>query len=657
MSFRLNENFIKEYENKKAPFGFNGLGELVYMRTYSRLKPSGENEKWFETVQRVVNGTYNLQKKHIDLYNLGWNENKAMKSAEEMYDRIFNMKFLPPGRGLWAMGTDIIDKKNLGASLNNCGFISTQNIGTESQPEWSFPFVFTMDLSMLGVGIGFDTNGAGNFVVQKQSSDSVIKYIEDSREGWCSSVKYLLESFNGGFTPVFDYSNLRPEGEILKTFGGISSGPKPLIELHDMIKQVMNKNVGSPLSVTSIMDIMNLIGKCVVSGNIRRTALIGFGDSNLEEFLDLKDYSKNPDRMAYGWTSNNSVFAEIGQDYSEIAKRISINGEPGLIWLDNIKNYSRMCDPKDFKDIKAMGCNPCVEQSLEDGELCCLVENFINRAESIEDFMRTLKFSYLYAKTVTLANTHWEITNRVQMKNRRIGCSISGIAQFLSKNNLHILNTWLCKGYSNIKNLDKIYSDWFCIPLSIKMTSIKPSGTVSLLAGSTPGVHYPESRFYIRRMRISNKSPLLPSLRAAGYTIEQCVGSENTTDVVEIPIDIGEGIRTIEYVSMWEQLLLASNLQKFWADNQVSATITFDPKTEGEFIEQALEYFQSQLKGISFLPKIDFGSYPQMPYEKISENEYNDKIKNIKSLNFSNFLGEDSTQEVFCSNDTCTLQE
>ena len=98
MSFRLNENFIKEYENKKAPFGFNGLGELVYMRTYSRLKPSGENEKWFETVQRVVNGTYNLQKKHIDLYNLGWNENKAMKSAEEMYDRIFNMKFLPPGQ-------------------------------------------------------------------------------------------------------------------------------------------------------------------------------------------------------------------------------------------------------------------------------------------------------------------------------------------------------------------------------------------------------------------------------------------------------------------------------------------------------------------------------------------------------------------------------
>ena len=400
---------------------------------------------------------------------------------------------------------------------------------------------------------------------------------------------------------------------------------------------------------------MNLIGKCVVSGNIRRTALIGFGDANLDEFLDLKDYSKNPDRMAYGWTSNNSVFAELGQDYSEIAKRISINGEPGIAWLSNMQKYSRMAYPKDYKDLKVMGCNPCVEQSLEDGELCCLVENFINRADSAEDFMRTLKFSYLYSKTVTLANTHWPITNIVQLRNRRIGCSISGIAQFLTNNNLHTLNNWLRDGYDTVKNLDKIYSDWFCIPLSIKMTSIKPSGTVSLLAGSTPGMHYPESRFYIRRIRISNKSELLPALKDSGYHIEPCVGSESTTDVVEIPIDAGSGIRTIDDVSMWEQLSLASNLQKYWSDNQVSCTVTFDPVTEGNQLEKALDYFQYQLKGISFLPKLDFGAFPQMPYEKITENEYNDKIKNIKQLIFNN-ISEESKQEIFCSNDTCGFE-
>ena len=103
--FTLSDNFINKYKRRKAPFGFNGLGELVYMRTYSRIKENGKNERWWETVQRVVEGTYSMQKSHIESLSLGWNAWQAQKSAQEMYDRIFNMKFLPPGRGLWAMGT------------------------------------------------------------------------------------------------------------------------------------------------------------------------------------------------------------------------------------------------------------------------------------------------------------------------------------------------------------------------------------------------------------------------------------------------------------------------------------------------------------------------------------------------------------------------
>ena len=108
-TFKLNQDFIDTYSKLPAPFGFNGLGELVYMRTYSRLKPNGLNEKWFETIQRVVEGTYNLQKKHIESLCLGWNEKQAQISAQEMYTRMFQMKFLPPGRGLWAMGTAITE--------------------------------------------------------------------------------------------------------------------------------------------------------------------------------------------------------------------------------------------------------------------------------------------------------------------------------------------------------------------------------------------------------------------------------------------------------------------------------------------------------------------------------------------------------------------
>ena len=141
--FRLSGNFVAKYKRKKAPFGFNGLGELVYNRTYSRLKEDGKNEQWWETVQRVVEGTFNMQKRHIDSHGLGWNAWKAQHTAQEMYDRIFNMKFLPPGRGLWAMGTAITEEKKLFAALNNCAFVSTENI----IHEFSNPFCFDTNLS------------------------------------------------------------------------------------------------------------------------------------------------------------------------------------------------------------------------------------------------------------------------------------------------------------------------------------------------------------------------------------------------------------------------------------------------------------------------------------------------------------------------------
>ena len=649
MSFQLEPKFIDQWKSKTAPFGFNGLGELVYLRTYSRLKPDGENEKWFETIQRVVEGTYSIQKRHIESLNLGWDEQQAQTSAQEMYTRMFEMKFLPPGRGLWSMGTDIVNRKGLGASLNNCGFVSTMSIGITEK--FSKPFMHLMDFSMLGVGMGFDTKGAGNITVQQPDTEGELYVIEDSREGWVNSLGALLDSYQYAYNPVFDYSKIRPLGTPLKTFGGVSSGPQPLIELHEIIKRILDKNISKRITITTIVDIMNVIGKCVVSGNIRRVAEIVFGDHNSTEFMDLKDYSKNPDRMEYGWTSNNSIFAELGMDYTEVSKRIAINGEPGLAWLENMKNYSRMCDEPDKKDYRVMGGNPCLEQSLENYEECCLVESFLNRAESQEDFLRTLKFAYLYAKTVTLVNTHCAETNRVQLRNRRIGCSVTGIAQFLSKKSLHDLNGWLKVGYSTVKYWDNIYSEWFCIPKSIKMTSVKPSGTVSLLAGATPGMHFPESRFYIRRMRLANNSPLVKPLQDAGYLVEPCVGSETTTVVVEIPIDVGEGIRTVNDVSMWEQLSLAANMQRWWADNQVSCTITFNPETEGKHIASALDYFQYQLKGISFLPKCDYGAYPQMPYEEITEAVYNRRRELLKPLNIS--LSEESSGEKFCDGDAC----
>jgi len=978
--FRLTEDFIDKYKDRKPPFGFGGLGELVYMRTYSRIKENESNERWHETIRRVVEGTYNMQKRWVELNGLGWNPQKAQRSAQEMYERMWSMKFLPPGRGLWAMGSPITEERECFAALNNCGFVSTREIATD----FTKPFCFLMDASMLGVGVGFDTLGARLVTLRQPKTSTEEFIIPDSREGWVESVQRLLNSYaKGGHTQIFDYSLIRPAGAPIKGFGGVASGPEPLEKLHERIREILDTYVSRQVTKRCITDIMNMIGCCVVAGNVRRTAELALNFGLDLEFLQLKDYQVNPERAAFGWASNNSIDPGLGADYTLPAELTRVNGEPGYVWMDNVRAYSRMNNGPDHKDHKADGVNPCQpawaplltlkglttmgkvkagdyiwtkdgwslivakkssgvqtvkryatragsfvgtgyhrivcngvkieadqakaidtlqgpsgifaqhpdlttqaimdglvigdgclnsstrgrkillhigkndhsyfknavngligskysddpeetayevtatitpeelpaiperkvperfktielmasflrglysangsvvrsritlktvsptlrddvqlmlsalgirsyytvnkaktvkfangayackesydvnistdrylfaqfigfiqpyktaklealidalpskyahahpkktydivevetlgdeevfnitvnntehtywtgglnvancgEQSLESMELCCLVESFPHRHENLADYKRTLKFAYLYAKTVTLGKTHWAETNRILLRNRRIGCSMSGIAQFIATRGLHALKQWATEGYDTIQSYDEVYSDWLCIPRSIKTTSVKPSGTVSLLAGATPGIHYPESRFYIRRMRLDSKSDLIQPLNKAGYKVEPCVGQEDSTVVVEIPVKIGESIRTQKEVTMWEQLSLAAFMQKYWADNQVSATITFDPETEGREIANALNFFQYQMKGISLLPRLPAGAYAQMPYEAIDEDCYNKMAAGITLIDFSEVNQEKALVERFCDGDHCTL--
>eukprot|EP01029_Cantina_marsupialis_P029529 TRINITY_DN781804_c0_g1_i1.p1 TRINITY_DN781804_c0_g1~~TRINITY_DN781804_c0_g1_i1.p1 ORF type:complete len:720 (-),score=269.70 TRINITY_DN781804_c0_g1_i1:299-2137(-) len=548
---------------------------------------------------------------------------------------MFEMKFLPPGRGLWAMGTGIVHKKNNATALNNCAFVSTADLDKEPMK----PFAFLMDASMLGVGVGFDTKGAGKINIIGPNDETETFVVPDTREGWVDATVAVLQSYfgkDGQQVPSVnvDYSKIRKKGEPLKTFGGVSSGPQPLIDLHAVLRKILGQAVGNKITTRIIVDIMNLIGKCVVSGNIRRTAEIAFGEAEDAEFLDLKNYEKNPERMEYGWTSNNSIFAKLGMDYSKICDRIAMNGEPGLAWLDNMRKYGRMADAPNNKDHRVCGGNPCLEQSLESFEMCCLVETFPFRHDALEDYLDTLKCAYLYAKTVTLGKTHWVETNRVLLRNRRIGCSMSGVAQFLAHRGIDTFKTWLNSGYEKIQQLDEQLSDFFCIPRSIKTTSIKPSGTVSLLAGATPGMHFPESRQYIRRIRLSTDSDLIEPLKEAGYRIEKCISHEDNTVVLEVPVSLGDKVRTVGEVTMFEQFELAAFMQRYWADNQVSCTVTFDPKTESSQIKHALDFYQYKLKGISLLPRLDYGAFPQMPYEEIDMKTYEEMAAPIRPINW-----------------------
>ena len=669
--FRINDEFIDAYRKKKPPFGYtdaggNSVGEITFLRTYSRLKEDGTKETWVDVCERVINGMYSLQKEHCKKNRLPWNDVKAQASAKEAFDRLFNLKWTPPGRGLWMMGTNIVNVQKNSAALQNCAFVSTAEMVKINPAK---PFGFLMEASMLGVGVGFDDKGADkDFTIYVPNKPTTTEVIEDSREGWVQSVVNLINSYlKADQSPIeFDYSLIRPSGSLIKTFGGTASGPGPLIKLHDAIHKLFKERDGEKLTRKDIADIGNLIGVCVVSGNVRRSAELLIGRLDDKDFLNLKNSEIFPERNSYdpnspgwGWMSNNSVEVSVGQDLSPIVEGIALNGEPGVIWMDMSRKYGRLIDPPNNKDHRVAGFNPCAEQSLESYECCTLVETYLGRHESLEDYKRTLKFAYLYAKTVTLLPTHWEETNAIMQRNRRIGTSMSGIADFTDKAGMPVLREWMDEGYKTVQRYDNIYSEWLGVRESIKMTTIKPSGTVSILAGESPGVHWtPGGKFFYRTIRFSNEDPMLPLFKMANYRVEQASESPDTTSVVFFPIK-SNSIRSEKDVTIFEKIALAAAAQRYWSDNSVSVTVSFNAETEKQHVGTVLHMYDGQLKTVSFLPEGN-AVYPQMPYTQITEQEYHDEgLMKLFPIDLSGVyagMAADAIGEAYCTTDSCEIK-
>jgi len=668
-SFELAKEFVEGYKDKKAPFGYrdaagNSVGEITFLRTYSRLKPDGTKETWVDVCERVINGMYSLQKDHAKRQRLPWSDAKAAASAKEAFDRLFNLKWTPPGRGLWVMGTPLVNEQRNSAALQNCAFVSTASM-TKTDP--AKPFAFLMEASMLGVGVGFDDKGAEKefTIYDPQQGDTYV--IPDTREGWVESTATLLNAYLKPDTkaPVFSYEEIRPAGTPIKTFGGTAAGHEPLLRLHNHIKKMFAGRGGQKLNKVDIADIGNMIGVCVVSGNVRRSAELLIGQIDDPNFLNLKNAEVYPERNSYdpnnpgwAWMSNNSVEAKVGSDFSTIIDGIVRNGEPGVVWMDVSRKYGRLIDPPNNKDWRIAGYNPCAEQSLESYECCTLVETYLNRHEDIEDFKRTLKFAYLYAKTVTLLPTHWEETNAIMQRNRRIGTSISGIANFADNNGWTVLRDWLNGGYEVVKKYDESYSEWLGIRQSIKMTTVKPSGTVSILAGESPGVHWASGgKFFNRAIRFANSDPMLPLFKMANYRVEPASESPETTSVVFFPIQTSAK-RAEKEVSVHEKVSLAVVVQRYWSDNSVSVTVTFDPEKEAEAIPSILHMHDGQLKTISFLP-MGNAVYPQMPYTQITEQEYEDATMKLFPIDLSGVyagMASDAIGEAYCTTDACEVK-
>jgi len=683
---QVNERFILEYKTKQLilqeipNFGFNGLGEVVFRRTYSR-----DNESWNDVVIRVIEGVMSIRKEHFVRNSLYWNDEDWQTYAKDLALSLFKMEWLPPGRGLWMMGTEFVYKRGSSA-LNNCSATDTLDDLVHSA-EW------TMDCLMNGVGVGFTTNWRGSAKLPNKE-DYEIFVISDSREGWVNSLIKLICSYvesakyGSNKYPKFDYSLIRLAGTSIKGFGGLSSGPEPLRKMHERIESYLDNFCNGEIIIEQyekespfsgkrhkfvkskpykhtrlIADIFNAIGACVVAGNVRRSAEICLGDVEDEEFVNLKNYDINPERGEIGWMSNNSVVLRSKDDYEdfsyipEIARRIKDNGEPGMINLYNIQKFGRY--GKELPDNASL-VNPCGEIALENFELCNLAEVFPPRCDNPERFNNALRFATFYASTVSLLPTHRSETNAVIARNRRIGVSISGVAQWASgelnsewgEMNYTKMTKFLRDGYKIVKNTNIELAKMAGVPASVRVTTVKPSGSISLLAGVTSGVHYPVSRFAIRRIRIGKDSPLVPSLQEAGVPNEDDSYSDNTL-VFSFAIDHGN-VRPCDEVSPWEQFSLVATMQRCYADNCVSATIYFDKEKDGPDVEKMLAMYIPILKSVSMLPHSGHG-YVQAPYEPITEEKYHELKDSYKLPDFNKVTNNVPIGSKFCTSDFCEL--
>lgn len=648
--FELPRSVREELATRPVAWGFGPLSEAVFYRTYSRSNGHGQ-EQWADTVVRVVEGVMSIRKDYlVNVTGRRWSDKHRTALATELAYAIYDMKLLPPGRGLWAMGTDYVYERGSHA-LNNCGAVSVLR-------SLALPARWLMDSLMCGVGVGFTTHEASLYPMKKPKGKEQTYVVPDTKEGWSESVKRLIQSYERAGRPVvFDYTGIRRAGVAIRGFGGVSAGAAPLKKLHDRLRRYLDARVEGKTSDTRLIaDVMNAIGSCVVAGNVRRSAEIAIGSPYDTEFLDLKNYELNPERGDIGWMSNNSVALARSEDFAAlpetgISERVADNGEPGILNLINVHKYGRIGERREDA---AVAINPCGEIPLESAELCNLVEVFPTRCEP-KELNRVLELATFYASTVALLRSHSAQTNEVTSRNRRIGVSVSGVADWLDATSVSHVFDSLNRGYDVVRRENKRLAGEAGVAESIRVTTVKPSGTVSLLAGVSSGVHFPVGGYVLRRMRVATDSPVGDLLIAAGVPHEPDVVSDNT-EVFEFPLRYGDGrTRSVKQVSVYEQAAVVAMLQRCWADNAVSNTLTVQPH-ELKQVERVLALFAPQVKSLSLLPDKD-DTYEQMPVEHITKDEHDERVAKIGSVPWEGLRDSqgDSTSEGYCQDDRCEI--
>jgi len=639
----LSSDFLYSYASRVAPWGFGGLGEVVYLRTYSRrLDDDSRNETWVETCARTVNGALEIGAKLTD------------EEAEKLFDHMFNLRCLPAGRALWQLGTPLV-RKFSGTSLNNCYFTNIEKIED---------FELLFDYLMLGGGVGFSVERAkihdlpkvktGVQITHERTNDADI-IVPDSRSGWRRLLHSVLKSFfDTGRS--FSYSTIliRQFGAPLKTFGGTASGPQALIDGVDDICKVMQNREGKKLRSVDVLDICNIIGRVVVSGSSRRSAQIAIGDPDDVLFLRAKNWSSGS-VPAWRANSNNSIYADSYDEIlPELWKGYDGSGEPyGLVNRKLARTQGRLGEKR--PDPTVEGFNPCAEIGLADGESCNLATIFLPNIESLKQFKEISELLYKVQKQVTRLDYPYEKTSEAVRRNARLGQNVTGILQ-ASDEQL----SWLSPAYESLRAFDEVFSKDNDLPVSVRLTTVQPSGTLSLLPGVTPGVHPAYARYYIRRVRFGAADPLVEACRKRGYKVQWDIGIDGREDhtryVVDFPCESPKGAVLASEMTAIQQLEWVRRMQGEWADNAVSVTVYYR-KDELETIKNWLsENYDRGVKSVSFLLHSDH-NFPLPPYEEIDEGQYEKLFSKIDfSVPLHDVASGDELSLEECSTRACLVK-
>lgn len=624
------------------PFG--PLGYFTYKRTYARKLPGSEETEEFEqTIDRVINSC-NTQ--------LGCSFTPS--EQKEYKELLLNLKGSVAGRFLWQLGTD---------TVNKLGLMSLQNCALTVVDEPIRPFTWTFDALMLGCGVGYNIQKENVYQlpkvkhvksIERKDTNDADFIVPDSREGWVQLLEKVLESyFITGKSFTYSTVCVRGKGAPIKSFGGTASGPEELCWGMAEIGKVLQAREGKKVRPIDVLDIMNIIGFVVVSGNVRRSAAIAIGDADDVLFLNAKNWSQGNVPNWRAMSNNSVVCNDIKYLPEAFWNGYTGDGEPyGLINLKLSRKEGRLGEERPDKNI--VGYNPCAEQGLENKETCCLAELFLPRLKSLKEAQRMAYFLYRTCKHSLALPCHASDTQAIVHKNMRMGIGVTGYLQATEEQ-----RSWLPAVYEYLRKVDKEYSAKQGWPESIKLTTAKPSGTLSLLPGVTPGVHPGFARYYIRRIRVASNSPLAELCRTNGYDVEfqkNFDGSnDNNTVVVSFPCELPEEAIVSKNLSAVQQLEYVNRVQKDWSDNGVSVTVYYKLEELAGIKEWLKKNYNKSLKAVSFLLHSEHG-FVQAPYEEIDLDTYikmNAKIKPIHSVNV-NF--GDVSDNLECASGACPVR-